>query len=75
MRTLPTLSFTEALRLGWKNKFKCAGRARRSEFWWNVLQLGFILAGGSLFVSIISLIYSVITGYIDTEERIVVFFG
>ena len=59
MKTIPTLSFTEALRLGWKNKFNCAGRARRSEFWWNVLMLGVVFVICNIMMSIVTVIISI----------------
>ncbi len=68
MKKIETLSFTEALRLGWKNKFKCTGRARRSEFWWNVLLLGVIYAMCSTVIIIVTVIVSVFTGHIDTDD-------
>ena len=35
-RVLPTVSFIQAISLGFKNYIKFNGRARRSEYWWFV---------------------------------------
>jgi len=68
MPKLPTLNYFKALQLSWKNKFKCAGRARRSEFWWNVLLLFGLFILGSILLSILCIAFSVFTKLIDLSE-------
>jgi uncharacterized membrane protein YhaH (DUF805 family) len=68
MTKLPTLNFLEAIQLGWKNKFKCASRARRSEFWWNTLLLGVVFTLCSIAAFIVFVIVSAFTGLIDTND-------
>ncbi len=72
MTKLPTLSSSEAINLAWKNKFNLSGRARRSEFWWNILQLGVVFTLCSIAAFIVLVIIRFFKGH-EVEERIDVY--
>ena len=39
MKSYKTMGFTEAIAMGWRNKWNFEGRASRAEFWWNTFAL------------------------------------
>ena len=64
MQILPQVSFSQAIKLAFKNYANCSGRSRRSEFWFFYL---FIYGSTMVFVFALSFIISIIAPFSSSD--------